>query len=137
MLFLLGPLTGPAQPSGGPYGPIPQNYALPKDAAHIHYVAPDGNPDAAGTSLAGPTTLESAIARAVTGDAIILRGGTYRTGGLKLNQGITLQPYADEQPVLKGTRVADKWGAQGNGLWSMTWSNLFPMKPQSWWRRDR
>jgi len=137
LLFLLGPLTGPAQPSGGPYGPIPQNYALPKDAAHIHYVAPDGNPDAAGTSLAEPTTLESAIARAVTGDAIILRGGTYRTGGLKLNQGITLQPYADEQPVLKGTQVADKWEAQSNGLWSMTWSNLFPMKPQSWWRRDR
>jgi parallel beta-helix repeat protein len=137
LLFLLGPLTGPAQPSGGPYGPIPQNYALPKDAAHIHYVAPDGNPDAAGTSLAEPTTLESAIARAVTGDAIILRGGIYRIGGLKLNQGITLQPYADEQPVLKGTRVADKWEAQGNGLWSTTWSNLFPMKPQSWWRRDR
>jgi parallel beta-helix repeat protein len=137
LLFLLGPLTGPAQPSGGPYGPIPQNYALPKDAAHIHYVAPEGNPDAASTSLAGPTTLESAIARAVTGDAIILRGGTYRTGGLKLNQGITLQPYADEQPVLKGTRVADQWEAQGNGLWSTTWSNLFPMKPQSWWRRDR
>jgi parallel beta-helix repeat protein len=137
LLFLLGPLTGPAQPSGGPYGPIPQNYALPKDAAHIHYVAPDGNPDAAGTSLAEPTTLESAVARAVTGDAIILRGGTYRTGALELNQGITLQPYADEYPVLKGTLVATNWVAQTNGLWRTTWSHLFPAKAADWWRRER
>ena len=115
-LGLFSPLTGPAQPSGGPYGPVPQNYAVPADAAHVYYVAPDGKADAAGTSLAEPTTIESAIAKVVTGDAVILRGGTYRAGGLKLNQGITLQPYADEQPVLKGTRVADKWDAQDNGL---------------------
>ena len=56
-----------------------------------------------------PTTLETAIAKVVTGDAIILRGGTYRTGGLRFNQGITMQPYADERPVLKGTRVATEW----------------------------
>ncbi|HTY86551.1 MAG TPA: right-handed parallel beta-helix repeat-containing protein [Candidatus Acidoferrum sp.] len=136
-LTLLRTLNGHAQPSGGPYGPLPQTYAVPKDAAHVYYVAPDGKADAAGTSLAEPTTLEAAITKVVTGDAIILRGGTYRVGGLQFNQGITLQPYADEQPVLKGTRVADKWDTQGNGLFSTTWSNLFPMKPQSWWRRDR
>ena len=83
----------------------------------MYYVAPDGRADAPGTSLAEPTTLESAIARVVSGDAVILRGGVYRTGGLTLSQGITIQPYADEQPILKGTRVATEWEALRNNVW--------------------
>jgi parallel beta-helix repeat protein len=81
--------------------------------------------------------LESAITRVVTGDVIILRGGTYRTGGLKLNQGITIQPYASERAVLKGTRVATSWEALRDNVWRTSWTNLFPMKPQGWWRRHR
>jgi hypothetical protein len=104
-----------AQPSGGPYGPIDQRYELPK-AAHVYYVAPDGKADSPGTTLEQPSTLDSAIQRVVTGDAIILRGGVYRTGGLLLNQGITLQPYADERPVLKGTQVPAKWEALRNNI---------------------
>ena len=135
LVFAAGP--GRAQPSGGPYGPVPQTYAVPADAAHVYYVAPDGQADAAGTALAAPTSLESAIARAVTGDVIVLRGGLYRTGDLQLNQGVTLQPYADEHPVLKGTLVADQWVAQPNGLWRTTWTHLFPATAQDWWRRER
>ena len=137
LLGMLGPLAAPAQPSGGPYGPIQQYYALPAGAAHIYYVAPDGKADAAGTAPGEPTTLEAAIARVVTGDAIVLRGGTYRTGGLQLNQGITLQPYADERPVLKGTQVATKWEALNDGVWRTPWKQLFPVKPADWWRRHR
>jgi hypothetical protein len=138
LLFLqVGPPPGRTQPSGGPYGPLRQRYEIPKEAAHVHYVAPDGDAKAAGTSLAQPTTIEAAIERVVTGDAVVMRGGVYRTGNLVLNQGITLQPYADEQPVLKGTEVADKWEAQSNGLWRTSWSRLFPAKPASWWRRNR
>src|SRR5512147_2666030 len=96
-----------AQPSGGPYGPIDQRYEVPK-AAHVYFVAPDGKAEAAGT-LEAPTTLASAIEKVVTGDAIILRGGVYRTGGLVLNQGVTIQPYLEERPILKGTEVATKW----------------------------
>jgi hypothetical protein len=131
--------SGPAwtQPSGGPYGPIPQRHDVPKNAPHVYYVAPGGQADAAGTTLAQPTTLETAIARATTGDAIVMRGGTYRTGGLTLNQGITLQPYVDEHPVLKGTQIASNWETQGNGIWRTTWSRLFPAKPADWWRRPR
>src|SRR5512136_2044142 len=114
---LLLAMPGHAQPSGGPYGPILQTYELPTKAAHVYYAAPDGKADAAGTTLAQPTTLEGALSKVVTGDAIILRGGTYRTGGLRLNQGITLQPYADERPVLKGTRVATEWQALRNSVW--------------------
>ena len=125
-----------AQPSGGPYGPISQTYELP-DARIIYYVAPDGNEEVTGTELNQPTTLESAISRVVTGDAIILRGGVYRTGELKFNQGITLQPYQDEQPVLKGTKIATDGIAVRGNVWRIPWKHLFPSKPLDWWRRDR
>jgi len=135
--LFIGGLPARAQPSGGPYGPQPQTYEVPKNASHVYYVAPDAPADGSGASLAEPASLANAIAQAVTNDAIILRGGTYRTGGLQLNQGIILQPYGDEKPVLKGTLVAGKWEAQGNGLWRTAWATLFPMKPQDWWRRNR
>ncbi|HEU5080169.1 MAG TPA: right-handed parallel beta-helix repeat-containing protein [Opitutaceae bacterium] len=126
-----------AAPSGGPYGPVARHYEVPKNAAHVYYVAPDGKPDAAGTSVEQPIALAAAFEKAVTGDAVILRGGVYRVGGLKLNQGITLQPFGDEKPILKGTEVAATWEAQPNGLWRASWSHLFPAKAQDWWRRPR
>ena len=134
--FFVSPVAV-AQPSGGPYGPQPQQYSSPKNAAHVYYVAPDARAEASGATLDQATTLESAIARAVTGDAIILRGGTYRTGDLKLNQGVTIQPHANEHPVIKGTEVVNKWQAQSNGLWRIPWTHLFPTKPADWWRRER
>jgi parallel beta-helix repeat protein len=125
-----------AQPSGGPYGPIQQRYEVPQ-AKKIFYVAPDAQGSAAGSSLEQPTSFASAIERAQTGDAIIARGGVYRTGGLRLSQGITIQPYADERPIIKGTEVAKEWTAQPNGMWRTSWKKLFPAKPADWWRRDR
>jgi len=125
-----------AQPSGGPYGPVRQTYDLPVTKGKIYYIAPDGQAEAAGDKLTAPTTLESAFGRVKTDDVIIMRGGTYRTGNLCLNQGITIQPYKDEQPVLKGTLVATDWENLGIGLWKTTWSHLFPSRPDDWWRRD-
>jgi parallel beta-helix repeat protein len=137
LALLLSATAGSAQPSGGPYGPVPQRYEVPKNAPHIYYVAPDGRKEASGATLGEPTSLEAAIERVVTGDAIILRGGVYRTGGLLLNQGVTIQPYRDERPVLKGTQVATKWEPLRRKLWRTNWSRLFPAKPQGWWRRER
>jgi hypothetical protein len=139
LLMILGglPQAVLAQPSGGPYGPARQSYTLPVGAGRIFYVAPDAKAGKTGAVLASPMLLEEAITEARTGDAIILRGGIYRTGGLILNQGITMQPYADEQPVLKGSWIADKWENLGNGLWTTSWPRLFPSKPDSWWRRNR
>jgi hypothetical protein len=125
-----------AQPSGGPYGPIDRHYEIPR-AAHVYYVAPDGQAGSAGTALAQPTTIEAAIERVVTGDAIVMRGGVYRSGGLVLNQGITIQPYAEERPILKGTQVATKWEALRNNVWKTSWTHLFPAAPLGWWQRDR
>jgi len=125
-----------AQPSGGPYGPIDQRYELPK-SGKVYFVAPDGKADAAGTELAQPTTIEAAMERVATGDAIVLRGGIYRTGGLVLNQGITIEPYQEEHPVLKGTEVATEWEALPNNVWRTKWSHLFPAEPLPWWNRRR
>ena len=135
--LVAGLLPVSSQPSGGPYGPLRQNYDLPKGAGRIYHVAVDGKAEQTGESLTKPTTLEAAIERARTGDAIVMRGGTYRTGDLRLNQGVTIQPYADEEPVLKGTQIASNWENLGNGLWTTKWSRLFPMKPLGWWRRNR
>ena len=125
-----------AQPSGGPYGPIDQRYEIPK-TGKVYFVAPDGKADAAGAELAHPTTIEAAMERVVTGDAIVLRGGIYRTGGLVLNQGITIQPYEEEHPVLKGTLIATQWEALSNSVWRTSWSHLFPAEPRPWWNRKR
>jgi hypothetical protein len=134
--LLFAAAHGYAQPSGGPYGPIDRRYEIPR-AAHVYYVAPDGKADRPGEALEQPTTLEAAIDRVVTGDAIVMRGGVYRTGGLSLNQGITLQPYASERPILKGTQVATKWEALRNNVWKTSWNRLFPAAPLGWWQRDR
>jgi hypothetical protein len=135
--FCLDVMSGIAQPSGGPYGPIRRSYPLPAERGTVYYVAADGKADHKGETLSDPTTLESAIERVHTGDVIVMRGGVYRTGGLILNQGITIQPYADEHPVMKGTYIAADWRNLGNGLWTTSWSRLFPSKPDSWWRRYR
>jgi len=125
-----------ALPSGGPYGPIQQTYNLPEVPGAIYYVAPDGKADNKGEKLDRPTTIEKAIEEVVTGDAIVMRGGTYRTGDLVLNQGITIQAYADEKPVLKGTYIAKEWQDLRNGLWKTSWSRLFPAEPLDWWWID-
>ncbi|MFT3828822.1 MAG: right-handed parallel beta-helix repeat-containing protein [Opitutaceae bacterium] len=138
-LVLLASVTATpahAAPSGGPYGPIRQRYEIPTGAAQVIYVAPDGKAEASGAALAEPTSLGHALARATTGDVVVLRGGTYRVGNLELNQGITIQPYADEQPVLKGTEIATEWIAQRNGLWRTSWKKLFPAQAADWWRRE-
>ena len=125
-----------AAPSGGPYGPQACDYALPKVSGRIYFVAPDARAGASGDSLAAPCSLESAIDRVVTGDAIVMRGGVYRTGNLEVNQGILIQAYGTEHPVINGSLVATHWIAQKNGLWRMKWAHLFPGKPADWWRRE-
>jgi len=133
---ILTSLSLKAAPSGGPYGPIRQSYDLPETTGKIYYAAPDGKAENNGETPDKPITIEKAIEKVITGDAIVLRGGTYRTGELMLNQGITIQPYKDEKPVLKGTYVATEWQDLQNGLWKTSWTRLFPAGPDNWWWVD-
>ncbi len=117
-IIIFSTLTVTAQPSGGPFGPLLQTYDLPKVEGIIYIVAPNGKTEQQGETLSNPSTIESVIERVKTGDVIVIRGGTYRAGNMVFNQGITIQPYANEQPVLKGTFIASKWENLGNGLWT-------------------
>jgi parallel beta-helix repeat protein len=137
LISILFSMSALAQPSGGPYGPVRQTWLLPEVEGRIYYVSPEGKADASGETIASPISIEAAIEKVKTGDAIILRGGTYRTGNLILNQGIVIQPFQDEQPVLKGTYIASSWVDLGNGLWTTKWDHLFPAKPADWWQRNR
>jgi parallel beta-helix repeat protein len=119
------------------YGPIEQTYALPKVAGVTYYVSPDGLAASDGLAADHPTTIEEAFSRVISGDAIILRGGTYRTGNLTFNQGITIQAYRDEKPVLNGTLVADAWTEATDNLWVTDWVHLFPAGSEDWWDRGR
>ena len=126
-----------AQPVEMTYGPVKKVYEMPDVKGKIYYVAPDGKADMDGMDINQPTTIETAISKVVSGDAIIMRGGIYRTGNLTFNQGITIQPFRDEQPVLKGTLVADSWKKTEDSLWVTKWEYLFPAGPAGWWRRER
>ncbi|TCO09589.1 right-handed parallel beta-helix repeat-containing protein [Natronoflexus pectinivorans] len=118
------------------YGPIDTVYELPDVSGTIYFVSPDGNPESEGTTLENPTAIEVAISKVVSGDAIVLRGGTYRTGDLVFNQAITIQAYMDERPVLNGTLIANDWQQDGELLWATDWDYLFPAGPEDWWRRE-
>jgi parallel beta-helix repeat protein len=118
------------------YGPIEQTYKLPDVSGTIYYVSPDGDANADGIKLEKPTSIEAAIAKVVTGDAIIMRGGIYRTGNLIFNQGITIQPYSDEKPILNGTLVAELWEQVSDSIWVSKWEYLFPAGPEYWWHRE-
>lgn len=137
MVVVLINIPAISQPSGGPYGPLKQTFELPKVTGKLFYVAPDAKADDAGDQLSSPTSVEAALERAKTGDAIIVRGGTYRIGDLKFNQGVIIQAYADEQPVFKGTNEASDWKNIAKGLWKTSWTKLFPASPDDWWSKDR
>ncbi len=126
-----------SQPSGGPYGPLDKTYSLDNIKGNVYFVAPDGDLSASGEKVNKPTTFGTAIKKAVTGDAIILRGGVYRIGGFVFNQGIVLQPYQDEKPVFKGSFVAKDWKPLRPNLWVTKWERLFDSIPAGWWQRHR
>jgi len=94
--------------------PIAQSFALPEVEGRVFFVAPDGSDTASGETVEEATSLDAAFAR--VGDAVVMRGGTYRTGDLLLNQGITFQAYNDEPPIWKGTRVAKDWTELRDGV---------------------
>ncbi|MEY3898745.1 MAG: hypothetical protein RLZZ214_4267 [Verrucomicrobiota bacterium] len=85
--------------------------------AAVHFVAPDGD-DAADGSIGKPlASLHEANDRAMPGDNVFLRGGSYRlpagqTIGITINKSgkqgkpITFSAYRDEVPVFDGSALA-------------------------------
>ena len=117
------------------YGVYDHTYEIPDVPGTVYYVSPDGDAAADGLTLENPTTIYEAFKKVVTGDAIIMRGGLYRAGDITFNQGITIQPYMDEKPVMNGTMVVDSWEKVSDTLWVTDWDRLFPDVPMDWWNR--
>ena len=79
-------------------------------AVHVYYVSPNGSDGNAGTINAPFKTITAALNKAVPGDTVIARGGTYyeRVNFPKSGTSdklITLKAYAGEKPVIDGSTV--------------------------------
>jgi len=79
-------------------------------AAHIYYVSPDGSDGNTGTLNAPFKTITAALNKAVAGDTVMAREGTYhekisfpRSG--TSDKRITLKAYTGEKPVIDGSTI--------------------------------
>ncbi|KAJ8110335.1 hypothetical protein OPT61_g6798 [Boeremia exigua] len=82
---------------------------LPSALCATYYVAPTGSDSAAGTLAAPYKSIQVAVNKAVAGDSILLRGGTYSiTKNIQVKKSgtassrITLAAYQAEVPVVDG-----------------------------------
>ena len=98
LCIIFSSLSAMAQPSGGPYGPIRQSYDLPKVSGQIYYVAPDGQAEASGKTLAQPTTLTGSIG--IWGGKLVSRGvyAKLKAGRETVSRGKAAGMYADTAP---------------------------------------
>ena len=98
-----------------------------RSVAAEYYVATDGSDQAAGTAVDMPfATLTKAFKVAGPGDAIFLRGGTYRelvqvsSGGGAPGAYLTVQAYNQEVPVIKGSNLVSGWEPHEGAIWKKT-----------------
>jgi hypothetical protein len=108
-----GTTTPPAQGAS-----LPISYSLSSLTGNVRYVATNGN-DTSGTgsSSAPYATLSRAITAAVSGDSIVVRGGTYRQGNLSVTSSKTLKiiAYPGETPIFNGAQsITGGWAAEGS-----------------------
>lgn len=85
--------------------------AVTTNTVHVYYVAPGGNDAASGTADDPLHTINTALNKAIPGDTVIVRAGTYyqkvafpRSG--RLDKSITLKAYPGERPVIDGTGLS-------------------------------
>lgn len=99
----------------------------PASWATTYYVSTSGNDNNSGTSTSYPLrTIQRGFNKAVAGDTINVRGGTYReevsvyTGGGSAGKYVTLQAYGSEKPVLKGSVLVTGWTLHSGKIWKKT-----------------
>ena len=99
------------------------NYAIPAGAYFVSNAGSDYN---SGTQASPWLTVGHAISQAPSGSTIVLRGGTYREGGLSVSgKQLTLQSYPHEQAWLKGSAVITGWTQAGNCWMHTGWPTQF------------
>lgn len=128
LILLLTPAFSQAQVRRPPTAPAvwqgrQTSYPIPTGAI---FVAPTGDSRNSGQTADAPTTLERAVALAPVGGTLVLRGGTYRGVSLSLTKKLTLQAFAGEIPMLKGSVVVTQWVREGNAWRHNGWNASFP-----------
>ena len=99
------------------------NYAIPTGAYFVSNAGSDSNP---GTQASPWLTVGDAISAVPSGSTIVLRGGTYRGGGLNVSgKQLTLQGYPHEQAWLKGSAIVTGWTQFGNCWMHTGWTTHF------------
>jgi parallel beta-helix repeat protein len=95
--------------------------------AATYYVATTGNDANVGSSLDAPfRTIQKAMTKAVAGDSVLVRGGTYResveaggAGGTAASP-IRVSGYNGEVPTIKGSEVVTGWTLHSGNIWKKT-----------------
>jgi parallel beta-helix repeat protein len=125
-----GPDTNATSAGAKPIGTT--SYAIP---ANSLYVDPaKGNDSNAGTLAAPVQTVQKAVNKAVDGQTIVLRGGTYHQIGIAINKAnLTLQSYPGEAVWLDGSTVVTGWAADGTRWVKTGWTAKFASDPTNSW----
>jgi hypothetical protein len=81
--------------------------STPAASAKILYVSPNGSDSNPGTIHAPFQSINTALSKALSGDTVMVRAGTYHekvkfTKSGRLDKYITLKAYAGERPVISG-----------------------------------
>lgn len=99
----------------------------PASWAVTYYVSTSGKDTNSGTSLSYPfRTIQRAVDKAIAGDTINIRGGTYREsvsiyrGGGSAGRYVTIQAYGSEKPVVKGSVLVTGWTLHSGKIWKKT-----------------
>ncbi len=109
-------VTTPVTPAT-PGASLPIVYDLSSLTGSVLYVAPNGADSNSGTVSAPLATLATAVSRAPSGrSTIVVRGGTYRQGGITIpaTKSIDIRAYSGERVVFSGAESANRsWTAEG------------------------
>jgi len=102
-------------PSADAGASLPISYSLSSLTGTVLYVSPTGSDSASGAVASPYATLAKAVSAAPSGATIVLRGGTYRQGGVNVNKTLKVIAYPGETPVFNGAvAVLGGWTVSGS-----------------------
>jgi hypothetical protein len=111
--------TPPGEPgSSSTAGSVPVGTAsYPVSAGALFVSSATGSDSSPGTASAPLATVKAAIARAASGQMIVLRGGTYHENlFVGSTKSVTIENYPDEAVWFDGTTAVPSWSPI-NGVW--------------------
>jgi hypothetical protein len=96
---------------------LPISYNLASLTGTVLYVSPTGSDSNTGTVSSPYATLSKAVSVAPSGGTIVLRGGTYRQGGVSIGTSVKIIAYPGETPIFNGAAAVSSssgWTVSGS-----------------------